>query len=101
MPARSHGVASHLVPEAAHNITWLGHSELGGRPDGVQVMVNKGFAFVGHPFTGGGASVVDVRDPRAPRPVNFIKTASALLVAALPDLRRPPAPHRGVQLHRA
>jgi hypothetical protein len=74
MPARSHGVASHLVPEAARNITWLGHSELGGRSDGVQVMANKGFAFVGHPFTGGGASVVDVRDPRAPRAVNFIKT---------------------------
>ena len=74
MPARSHGVTSHLVPEAARNIAWLGHSDLGGRSDGVQVMANKGFAFVGHPFTGGGASVVDVRDPRAPRAVNFIKT---------------------------
>lgn len=62
----------HLVPESAHDLKWLGHSDLGGRPDGVQVMVNKGFAFVGHPFTGGGATVVDVRDPRAPRPVNFI-----------------------------
>ena len=28
-------------------------SELGGRSDGVQVMVNKGYAFVGHPFSGG------------------------------------------------
>ena len=62
------------VPESAHNFTWLGHSDLGGRSDGVQVMVNKGFAFVGHPFTAGGATVVDVRDPRAPHPVNFIHT---------------------------
>jgi hypothetical protein len=61
-----------LVPASAHGLKWLGHSDLGGRPDGVQVMVNKGFAFVGHPFTGGGATVVDVRDPRAPRTVSFI-----------------------------
>lgn len=61
-----------LVPEAAHNLKWLAHSDIAGRPDGVQVMVNKGFAFIGHPFTGGGASVVDVRDPRSPLPVNFI-----------------------------
>jgi hypothetical protein len=53
---------------------WLGHSDLGGRPDGVQVMFNKGFAFVGHPFTGGGATVVDVRDPRQPEPVAFLST---------------------------
>ena len=37
-------------------------------------MYNRGFAFVGHPFTGGGATVVDVRDPRKPVPVNFIAT---------------------------
>jgi hypothetical protein len=37
-------------------------------------MVNKGYAFVGHPFTGGGATVVDVRDPRRPTPVNFVRT---------------------------
>ena len=43
---------------SAHGIKWLGHSELGGRSDGVQVMVNKGYAFVGHPFSGGGATVV-------------------------------------------
>jgi hypothetical protein len=61
-----------LTPESAYRVSWLGHSALAGRPDGVQVMVNKGYAYVGHPFTGGGASVVDVRDPRSPRPVNFV-----------------------------
>lgn len=61
-----------LKPEAAHNLRWLGHSELNGRPDGVQVMVNQGHAFIGHPFTGGGITVVDIREPRQPVPVNFL-----------------------------
>jgi len=61
-----------LSAESAHKMAWIGYSDLGGRPDGVQVMVNRGYAFVGHPFSGGGATVVDVRDPRAPRPVNFL-----------------------------
>jgi hypothetical protein len=61
-----------LRAESAQNFTWLGHSDLAGRPDGVQVMVNKGHAFVGHPFSGGGLTVLDVRDPRRPRPVNFL-----------------------------
>jgi hypothetical protein len=67
----SHGA---LQARSAHGIRWLGHSDLGGRPDGVQVMVNKGYAFVGHPFTGGGATVIDVRDPREPRPVTVLAT---------------------------
>src|SRR3569623_1256013 len=61
-----------MKPLRGRNIDWLGHSELGGRPDGVQVMYHRGYAYVGHPFTGGGATVVDVRDPRKPTPVNFI-----------------------------
>ena len=64
--------ANPLQAESARGFTWLGHSNLAGKPDGVQVMVNKGHAFVGHPFTGGGITVVDVRDPRDPTPVNFL-----------------------------
>jgi hypothetical protein len=64
--------ASTLTAEAARNMAWVGHSDLGGRSDGVQVMVNKGYAYVGHPFSGGGATVIDVRDPRNPQPVNFL-----------------------------
>ena len=63
-----------LTPRSAKGLTWLGHTELNGRPDGVQVMVNKGYAFVGHPFTGGGVTVVDVRDPCRPTAINFLKT---------------------------
>lgn len=65
------------TPAGAHcssHFSWLGHSDLGGRSDGVQVMFNKGYAFVGHPFSGGGATVVDVRDPRNPTPVHFLAT---------------------------
>jgi hypothetical protein len=49
----------------------IGHSDLAGRPDGVQLMVNKGHAFVGHMFSKG-FSIIDVRDPRAPKPVTYV-----------------------------
>lgn len=55
----------------SHNISLLSHSDQGGRPDGVQVMVHKGYAYIGHMFSNG-FSVVDVRDPRAPKPVTFV-----------------------------
>ena len=43
-----------------------------GRPlDGVQVIVHKGHAFVGHMFSDG-FSVVDVRDPLNPKTVAFV-----------------------------
>src|ERR1700749_1556132 len=56
---------------ASHNIKFLSHSDQGGRGDGVQVMVNKGFAYIGHGFSNG-ITVIDVRDPKNPRPVNFL-----------------------------
>ena len=31
----------------------VGYSDQGGRPDGVQVMVHRGFAYVGHMFSKG------------------------------------------------
>ena len=59
------------TPDYAKNMTLIGHSDQGGRSDGVQLMVNKGFAFTGHMFSKG-FSVIDVRDPRNPKPVNYI-----------------------------
>lgn len=55
----------------AKNISFLSRSDQGGRPDGTQVMVEKGYAYVGHMFSDG-ISVIDVRDPRAPKPLTFI-----------------------------
>ena len=58
-------------PDYAHHMTLIGHSDQGGRADGVQLMVHRGFAYIGHMFSRG-LSIVDVRDPTAPKPVNYV-----------------------------
>src|SRR5258706_7003346 len=58
-------------PDFARNLMLIGHSDQGGRPDGVQLMVSKGHAFIGHMFSQG-FSVVDVRNPRDPKPVAYV-----------------------------
>ena len=58
-------------PDYAKNMKLVGYSDQGGRPDGVQIMVNKGYAYVGHMFSKG-FSIIDVRDPKNPRAVNYI-----------------------------
>lgn len=60
------------IPDYAKNMTLIGHSDIGGRPDAVQIMVQNGFAYVGHMFSRG-FSVVDVRDPRNPKPVTYVE----------------------------
>jgi hypothetical protein len=60
-----------MTPDSARNIDFVGNTDLNGRGDGVQVMVHKGHAFVGHMFSDG-FTIVDVRDPKQPRPVNFV-----------------------------
>jgi hypothetical protein len=59
------------APDYARNMRLVGHSDQGGRPDAVQVMVHRGHAYVGHMFSKG-FSVIDVRDPRRPRPVAYV-----------------------------
>jgi hypothetical protein len=58
-------------PDHARNMKLIGYSDQSGRPDGVQVMVHRGCAYVGHMFSRG-FSVIDVRDPKTPRAVNYI-----------------------------
>jgi hypothetical protein len=53
------------------NIKFVSHSELGGRGDGVQVMVHCGFAYIGH-GSNNGTTIVDVRDAKNPRVIDFI-----------------------------
>ena len=60
-----------LKPDFARNMRIIGHSDQGGRSDGVQVMVSGGYAYVGHVFSGG-FSVIDVRDPSKPTFVRHI-----------------------------
>ena len=59
-------------PDYARNMRIVGHTDQGGRPDGVQVMVHRGFAYVGHMFSKG-FSVIDVRDPRNPKATEYVE----------------------------
>jgi len=58
-------------PDYARNMRIIGHCDQGGRPDGVQIMVHRGYAYIGHMFSKG-FSVVDVRDAKRPRAVNYL-----------------------------
>ncbi len=49
----------------------LAYSDQGGRPDGVQCMVNKKHLFIGNMFADG-ITVMDVADPSKPKAVKFI-----------------------------
>lgn len=59
------------TPDYVKNMKLIGYSDQGGRADGVQLMVNKGYAITGHMFSDG-FSVIDVRDPRNPKPVTYV-----------------------------
>lgn len=59
------------IPVHARNMRIVGYSDQGGRPDGCQLMVHNGYAYVGHIFSSG-FSVIDVRDPANPKPVRYI-----------------------------
>lgn len=54
-----------------YGLKFLAQSDQGGRSDGLQVMVHKGYAYVAHPWSQG-FSIIDVREPRAPRTVNYV-----------------------------
>ncbi|CAG74314.1 conserved hypothetical protein [Pectobacterium atrosepticum SCRI1043] len=59
------------TPDYSRNMRLIGHSDQGGKPDGVQVMVHRGYAYIGH-MVSQGVSIVDVRDAKNPKPAGFI-----------------------------
>jgi hypothetical protein len=68
-------VGDDIPPEGiGAGIRHLSYSDQGGRPDGVQVMLHRGYLYVGHMFNDG-VTVLDARDPRALKPVHFFSTA--------------------------
>src|SRR5215813_11573058 len=67
------GKQAMIAPEGARNIDFVGHTDQGGRGDGIQVMVARGHAYIGTRVSRG-VMVTDVRDPRNPKPVNFVPT---------------------------
>ena len=60
------------VPPAGigNGIRHLSYSDQGGRPDGVQVMFNRGHVYVGHMFSDG-VTILDSADPRRLKPAGF------------------------------
>ena len=48
------------MPVFEQNMRIVGYSDQGGRSDGVQIMVERGFAYIGHIFSKG-FTIVDVR----------------------------------------
>jgi len=60
-----------IPPEGiGHRIKHLSYSDIGGRPDSVQIMSNRKHLYVGHMF-GDGVTILDASDPRRLKPVSF------------------------------
>src|SRR5262245_25116342 len=72
LPGASRAAADPPIPPEGlgRRIRHLSYSDQGGRPDGVQVMVNRGHVYVGHMFSDG-VTILDAADPRALKPVGF------------------------------
>src|SRR5262247_3158375 len=51
-------------------IRHISYSDIGGRPDSVQVMLNRRHLYIGHMFSNG-VTILDASDPRRVRPVGF------------------------------
>jgi hypothetical protein len=60
-----------MSAESSRNMHLIARSDLGGRSDGVQIMLHRGYGYIGHTFSNG-MSVVDLRDPAHPAMVRFI-----------------------------
>jgi hypothetical protein len=58
----------------SHNIKFIGHSDLGGRSNAVQIMVYKDHAYIGQDAYDG-FTIVNVSNPRQPVPAAFVPTA--------------------------
>jgi hypothetical protein len=59
------------TPDYSQNMKLIGHSDIDGRGDGLQLMVHRGHAYIGHPWSRG-ISIVDVSDPKRPGAVTYV-----------------------------
>ena len=59
------------IPSHARNMRLIGYSDQGGRSDGQQIMVHRGYAYIGH-VCSQGFSIVDVHDPTKPTAVGYV-----------------------------
>src|SRR5712672_523440 len=72
LPGRLRAAAQAPVPPEGigRRIRHVSYSDQGGRPDGVQIMVNRRHVYVGHMFSDG-VTILDAADPRQLKPVGF------------------------------
>ncbi len=59
-----------IIMEDARNLRRIGHSDLNGHPDAMQLMLKDHYLFVGHVDGKVGTTILDVSDPSQPRVVN-------------------------------
>src|ERR1019366_10233948 len=70
-PGRSAAQETPVPPQGVgHRFRHLSYSDIGGRPDSVQVMLNRRHLYVGHMFSNG-VTILDAADPRKVKPVGF------------------------------
>jgi hypothetical protein len=70
-PAQSGAQERAIPPQGiGKRFRHLGYSDMGGRPDSVQVMLNRRHLYVGHMFSNG-VTILDAADPRRVKPVGF------------------------------
>ncbi|HEX5281152.1 MAG TPA: hypothetical protein VFW28_13815 [Micropepsaceae bacterium] len=69
--ASSWTVPAEGIGNRIRHISW---SDQGGRPDGVQIMLNRQHLYIGHVFSDG-FSVLDASDPRNIKPAKYVLTA--------------------------
>ena len=71
MPGAAHAEDLPIPPEGiGHGIKHVSYSDIGGRPDSIQIMSNRNHLYVGHMFSDG-VTILDAGDPRRLKPVNF------------------------------
>jgi len=69
--ADSSSDATTIPPEGiGYKIRHVSYSDIGGRPDSVQVMFNRKHVYVGHMFSDG-VTILDASDPRNLKPVGW------------------------------
>ncbi len=70
-PGQSPAPDKTIPPQGiSHRFRHLSYSDIGGRPDSVQVMLNRRHLYIGHMFSNG-VTILDASDPRSPKPVGF------------------------------
>lgn len=63
-------------PAEAWNMRLIGHSDLNGYGDGMQLMLKDNYLFVGHVLGQMGTTILDVADPANPKVVNQLPAPS-------------------------